>query len=211
VKNSYNPDAQGTLITNAYTQKGLVSAITSKSDIAIVDITSTRMLGAYGFLSSVFESFKRNKLSVDVVATSEVSVSVTLNKNVEMLYGAQKSPSNQEWAESIQDVGLRGVIEDLSDVASLDVKAERSIVTLIANVQESSNVMAVVFQVLTALDVQVEMISQGASKVNISIVVPGDREKEVIKALHSCFFEDSCIVPMQSPYRELVEQVEQSA
>ena len=53
VKNSYNPEAEGTLITGDYTQKGLVSAITSKSDIAVVDITSTRMLGAYGFLSKV--------------------------------------------------------------------------------------------------------------------------------------------------------------
>ena len=52
-------------------------------------------------------------------------------------------------------------------------------------------------QVFTALELQVEMISQGASKVNISFVVPGEREKEVIQALHSCFFEDKCIVPMR--------------
>jgi len=56
--------------------------------------------------------------------------------------------------------------------------------------------MAVVFQVMSALDVQVEMLSQGASKVNISLVVPGEREKEVIQALHACFFEDACLVPM---------------
>jgi len=204
VKNSYNPEAEGTLITGDYTQKGLVSAITSKSDIAVVDITSTRMLGAYGFLSKVFESFSRNKLSVDVVATSEVSVSLTLNKNLEMLYGAQKTPSNQEWAMGVQDAGLRGVIEDLSEISDIAIKPSKSIVTLIANVEESSNVLAVVFQVLTALGVQVDMISQGASKVNISLVVPGDKEKAVIKALHSCFFEDCCIVPIQNPYEELL-------
>ena len=61
---------------------------------------------------------------------------------------------------------------------------------------QSSNVMAVVFQVMSALGVQVEMLSQGASKVNISIVVPGERETEVIQALHACFFEDACLVPM---------------
>ena len=55
-------------------------------------------------------------------------------------------------------------------------------------------------------DLQVEMLSQGASKVNISLVVPGEREKEVIQALHACFFEDMCMVPMRSPYEELVEQ-----
>ena len=90
VKNSYNPSAEGTLITadnddasrktGGGKPRGLVSAITSKSDIVLIDIASTRMLGAFGFLAHVFNSFKRHKLSVDVVATSEVSVSLTLNK-----------------------------------------------------------------------------------------------------------------------------------
>ena len=84
-------------------------------------------------------------------------------------------------------------------MAKIDVKGGRSIVTLIANVKESSAVLAVVFQVLRELDVQVEMLSQGASKVNISFIVPGDREKEVIQALHGCFFEDQCIVGMGPP------------
>ena len=56
--------------------------------------------------------------------------------------------------------------------------------------------LTTVFEVLSALGVQVEMISQGASKVNISLVIPGDREKEVIQALHACFFEGECLVPM---------------
>jgi aspartate kinase len=204
VKNSYNPSAPGTLITADWTAKGLVSAITSKSEICVVDVTSTRMLGAYGFLATVFDSFKRHKLSVDVVATSEVSVSLTLNKQVSVLSKVQSGPLNKLWARShIGDEGLCGVVEDLSDIADIQLKEGRSIVTLIANVQQSSNVLAVVFQVMSALGVQVEMISQGASKVNISLIVPGDREKEVIQALHACFFEDSCMVPMSSPYEEL--------
>ena len=196
VKNSYNPRAEGTLITADFTNKGLVSAITAKSNIAVVDISSTRMLGAYGFLSKVFDSFKNRKLSVDVVATSEVSVSLTLNKNIDILTKAQQTPSNEEWALGVEDEALRGVIEDLSDVATIGVKGGRSIVTLIANVKESSSVLTTVFEVLSALGVQVEMISQGASKVNISLVIPGDREKEVIQALHACFFEGECLVPM---------------
>jgi hypothetical protein len=133
---------------------------------------------------------------------------------------------NKLAARAIEDDGLRGVLDDLNDVAEVSVKGgrsrsphphanhpmphrtppptasyhpraapRRSIVTLIANVPESSSVMAVVFQVMAALEVQVEMISQGASKVNISFVVPGEREIEVIQALHACFFEDQCIVP----------------
>jgi aspartate kinase len=190
VKNSYNPTAPGTLINGDSTPRGLVSAITSKSDIILVDITSTRMLGAIGFLAHVFKSFERRKLSVDVVATSEVSVSLTLNRRIDI-------KRKKEGPLDVEDESLRGVIGDLCDVAEVDVKGGRSIVTLIANLAESSNVMAVVFQVMSALGVQVEMISQGASKVNISLVVPLEREVEVVRALHQCFFEDrQCIVPL---------------
>ena len=196
VKNSYNPEAAGTLITSDFTQKGPVSAITSKSEITVVDIQSTRMLGSYGFLSQVFESFKRHKLSVDVVATSEVSVSLTLNKPIEILSKVQEGPINQQWAANVQDNGLRSVIEDLDSCSTIDIKPGRSIITLIANVKESSSVMATVFEVLNEMGVQVEMISQGASKVNISLVIPGEHEKAVIKALHACFFEDACMVPL---------------
>ena len=101
VKNSYNPAAAGTLITADFTAKGLVSAITSKSDIVVVDIASTRMLGAYGFLSQVFESFKRRCISVDVVATSEVSVSLTLNRNFKL----SNKPLNQG-VDTIEDEAL---------------------------------------------------------------------------------------------------------
>lgn len=122
VKNSYNPRAEGTLITADFTNKGLVSAITSKSNVVMVDITSTRMLGAYGFLSKVFDSFKTHKLSVDVVATSEVSVSLTLNKNIEILTKVQEGPTNIDWAMGVEDEAMRSVIEDLSDVATIGVK-----------------------------------------------------------------------------------------
>ncbi len=169
-----------------------MSAITSRSDIVVVDIYSTRKLWNYGFLAEVFESFRRRRLSVDLVATSEVSVSLTLNKNVDILSPSQSTPSNRAWAEACEDEGLRGVIEDLSDIADIELKPSRSIITLIANVEQSSNVIGTAFNVLTALGIQVEMLSQGASKVNISLVVPGDKEKEVIMALHKCFFEDEC-------------------
>ena len=133
-------------------------------------------------------------------------MSLTLNKGgVQVLNkpdvdGPCDPLSGELCADDIFDEGLKGVFNDLVEVADLQIKENRAIVTLIANVQESSNVMAVVFQVLSALGVQAEMISQGASKVNISVVVPG----EVIQALHACFFEDCCLVPMRSPYEELV-------
>ena len=84
VKNSYNPQHPGTVIAAEPAARerapddGLV-AITSKDDVTLVDVVSTRMLGAHGFLARVFDTFARRELSVDVVATSEVSVSLTLD------------------------------------------------------------------------------------------------------------------------------------
>lgn len=71
----------------------------------------------------------------------------------------------------------------------MTLSSGHSIITLIANVEQSSNVMALVFAVMASLGVQVEMLSQGASKVNISLVVPTESEVEAIQALHACFFE----------------------
>ena len=80
VKNSYNRAAPGTVISQARDMAhALVTSIVIKSNVTLVDVSSTRMLGQYGFLSKVFGIFAANKISVDVVATSEVSVSLTLD------------------------------------------------------------------------------------------------------------------------------------
>ena len=168
----------------------------------LVDITSTRMLGAYGFLARVFNCFDKNKLSIDVIASSEVSVSLTLNKRLEVKRkerdagGLVQDPAKQARDPSGSTV-LDAVVEELSEVASVELTSGHAIITLIANVEQSSAVMATVFGVLKELGVQVEMLSQGASKVNISFIIPGDKEKDVVKALHACFFEDTCLVPME--------------
>ncbi|KAG8459880.1 hypothetical protein KFE25_010929 [Diacronema lutheri] len=183
VMNSYNPTAQGTLITRQKAEQPLVSAITSKSGVQMVDITSTRMLGQYGFLAQVFKTFETHKLSVDVIASSEVSVSLTLNKKIEL-------PKLERDGFAKGSHELNAIVRDLSLCADVRVTSGHSIVTLIADVKRSSSVMAVVFSVMARLGIQVEMMSQGASKVNISLVVPEEREKEAVSALHKCFFED---------------------
>lgn len=191
VMNSYNPAAKGTLITRHKEVQPLVSAITSKSGVQMVDITSTRMLGQYGFLAQVFKTFEAHKLSVDVIASSEVSVSLTLNKKMEL--------PKLERGDDKTSHELNPIVRDLSQCADVTVTSGHSIVTLIADVKRSSSVMAVVFSVMARLGIQVEMISQGASKVNISLVVPEAREKEVVSALHRCFFEgQQCGVTINS-------------
>ena len=85
VKNSYNPSAVGTVIQDKRDKSNtLVTAITSKSDVKIIDVVSTRMLGQYGFLSKVFTTFEECGISVDVVASSDVSLSMTLDKSTEV-------------------------------------------------------------------------------------------------------------------------------
>jgi aspartate kinase len=191
VKNSYNPSAQGTLITRSHSSQPLVSAITSKTGVQMVDIVSTRMLGQYGFLATVFTAFETHKLSVDVIASSEVSVSLTLNKKVEL--------PRKERGVAVQSAELDAIAKSLSAVAEVRVTTGHSIITLIADVRRSSSVMAIVFEVMARLGIQVEMMSQGASKVNISLVVPEATERVAVAALHKCFFEDANALNVPSP------------
>jgi aspartate kinase len=157
-----------------------VTAITYKKGITVLDISSTQMLGAYGFLARVFGTFEKHKLSVDVLASSEVSVSLTLDKK--------------------QDVSeINALIEDLEDCADITRKDNMSILTLITDVNKSSEVLATVFRVFSQQDIKVEMMSQGASKVNISFIIRSDCLEDAINQLHSCFFDGECVV---EPYTE---------
>lgn len=175
VKNSYNPSHEGTVIQRRESQGRLVTAITCKRDVTLLDIVSTRMLGAYGFLSTVFRSFEKHKLSVDVLASSEVSVSLTLDKK-------QKISQQSE------------ILGDLSKFAEVSLKQKRAILTLIADVDRSSDVLATVFRVFATRGIKVEMLSQGASKVNIRFVLHKEQLVDAMIHLHKCFFEDRCIV-----------------
>jgi aspartate kinase len=168
VKNSYNVDAPGTRVVAALEKKtGPVRAITSRKNVILVDIVSTRMLGQYGFLEGVFSAFARHQLSVDMVATSEVSVSLTLD--------AARS--------------LEALKKDLSRIASVEIRTGRAIVTIIGDVRRSSEILARAFRTCEILGAPVQMVSQGASKVNISFIVNDTEAGEVVRALHGDFFD----------------------
>lgn len=176
VKNSYNPGAKGTVIGKRDgPAPRLVTAITCKRGIQLLDIESTQMLGAYGFLANVFRDLEQNRLSVDVLASSEVSVSLTLDKK-----------------QKIDNVDH--AVAKLSEYANVKVKKDRAILTLITDVERSSEVLATAFRVFDTCGIKVEMMSQGASKVNISFVLKNDQIDEAITNLHKCFFEDKCVV-----------------
>ncbi|CAL0323316.1 unnamed protein product [Lupinus luteus] len=177
VKNSYNPKAPGTLISRERDlSKAVLTSIVLKRNVTMLDIVSTRMLGQYGFLAKVFSTFEDLGISVDVVATSEVSISLTLD------------PSKL-WSRELIQQELDFVVEELEKIAKVKLLQNRSIISLIGNVQRSSLILEKAFHVLHTLGVTVQMISQGASKVNISLVVNDSESEQCVRALHSAFFE----------------------
>lgn len=177
VKNSYNRQAPGTLITKTRDMsKAVLTSIVLKQNVTMLDIVSTRMLGQFGFLAKVFSIFEDLGISVDVVATSEVSISLTLD------------PSKL-WSRELIQQELDHVVEELEKIAVVDLLQHRSIISLIGNVQRSSLILEKVFHVLQSKGVNVQMISQGASKVNISLIVNDSEAEQCVKALHRSFFE----------------------
>lgn len=186
VKNSYNPKAPGTLITKKREMdKVVLTSIVLKSNVTMLDIVSTRMLGQYGFLARVFAIFEDLGISVDCVATSEVSVSVSLD------------PS-KIWSRELIQQELDNVVEELEKIAIVHLLQQRAIISLIGNVQRSSLIVEKTFHVLRKSGINVQMISQGASKVNMSLIVNDSEAKAIIEALHQAFFEDNFLTQVEA-------------
>jgi aspartate kinase len=118
----------------------------------------------------VFSAFEDSKISVDVVASSDVSLSITLDNK-------QAMKGNEE-----------ELLNKLRQFADVTVLEERAIISIICNLDRSSEVMARAFMVAHKLGMTVEMLSQGASKVNISFVIPMKFRDALIRALHEEFF-----------------------
>ena len=168
VKNSYNPEAPGTRIVLSLTEKvNPIQAITFRKNVTLVDIVSSHMLGQFGFLAEVFSCFAKFGLSVDMVATSEVSISITLDTAYD----------------------LSGLQKELSKIANVDINSGKAIVTIIGDISRSSEILARSFRICELLGVPVQMVSQGASKVNISFIVDDREAAEVVKGLHTDFFD----------------------
>lgn len=165
VLNSRNPAARGTLITFD-APKRPVTAIAGKSSVTLVKVRSPRMLLTEGFMRELFGIFERHKISVDVVATSEVSVSVTVDD-----------------ASRLEEVV--GELRQLGDVA---IDQNRGIVALVgAALSESGGAMS---RALAAIgDTRLHMLSLSATGINLTMVVDGDEVNPLMQRLHAEFFE----------------------
>ena len=166
VLNSRNPKCEGTLIVSrAPHSSSIFKAIAAKKRITIVDVVATRMLMAHGYLRQIFEIFDKHRCAVDVVSTSEVSVSLTVDSN-----------------EAIPDIAA-----DLEAIADVKYSGRKAIVCLVGeNIREKAGVAAQVFSALE--DINVRMISQGASEINITFVIDEADVPEAVRRLHKRFF-----------------------
>ncbi|MEN8764931.1 MAG: aspartate kinase [Wenyingzhuangia sp.] len=164
LKNTFEPDAPGTIIKNCEVPSG-VRAIAAKDGITAIKIKSYRMLMAYGFLKGVFEVFEKYKTSIDMITTSEVAVSVT-----------------------IDDVSrLDEIVSELEEIGSVVVDSDLSIVCLAGDFASKRTGAAV--PVLSSLsDIPIRMISYGGSDYNVSLVVKTEDKKQALVALNKGVF-----------------------
>ena len=168
VLNSRNLKNEGTQITARPPRcSNIFKAIAVKKRITIVDIVAARMLMAHGFLRSVFEVFDRHRCPIDVVSTSEVSVSLTVDSNEQ----------------------IPAIAADLQKLADVKYAGRKAIICLVGEtLRNTPGVAAKVFG--TIPDVNMHMISQGASEINITFVIDEEDVEKTVQRLHNVFFSE---------------------
>jgi aspartate kinase len=167
VLNSMEPHKKGTLIRsdNEVSENG-VRAISFKENIMVINVFSMKMLNSFGFLTRLFEIFGKYGTSVDLISTSEVNVSLTVNS----------------------DNNLEAIISEISLFAVVSVSRDKSQVSVVGkNLKETKGLGKRIFGAIS--DHNITMISQGASDINISFVVNRSDLAEVVSSLHKEFFE----------------------
>ncbi len=166
VRHTQRPDGHFTSIRSEVSTGRSVTALASRGKTTVLTVTSTRMLQQSGFLARLFDAFARHRISVDLIATAEVSVSLTVDTGT----------------------SLKSLIAELSGFAKVQVAEGRAIVAIVGERLKQTPGLAAC--ILTALGtINVEMISMGASELNLSLVVREDEAPEALRRLHAALFE----------------------
>ncbi|MFA9390102.1 MAG: aspartate kinase [Prolixibacteraceae bacterium] len=166
LKNTMNPTDPGTLISNDKTISGL-KAVAAKDQITAIKIRSDRMLMAYGFLRKVFEVFERYKTSIDMITTSEVAISITIDNNK----------------------NLEKIVEELKTLGDVEVDTDQTIVCVVGDMISEEKVFSKhVFEALEGIPVR--MISFGGSRYNVSILINSEFKKETLQKLSNHLFKN---------------------
>lgn len=168
VKNTANPSHPGTRILAESPQSTTtVKAISIKKNVWLINIYSLRMLDAFGFLAKIFDIFSRHQVIVDMVSTSEVSVTVTVDAG-----------------QNIQPV-----VKELGEFAQVRVDKDVSIICLVGEgMKKGVGVAGSIFAVMAKENIPVEMISQGASDINLGFVVSQEHAQRAVERLHEVLF-----------------------
>jgi len=166
VCNSHAPGEKGTMVLRESGEApNKIKSIAHKIGITIVRISSARMLGSYGFMSALFQVFERYRTVIDVISTSEVSVALTLDNTA----------------------SLENIVNELKRLGEVEVESNFAVVCVVGEgLRESSGLAAKIFSTLE--DINISLISHGASSVNMTFVVKETNVGEVISRLHSEFF-----------------------
>jgi aspartate kinase len=142
-----------------------VKAVAAKDGILAINIKSSRMLLAYGFLRKIFEVFEKYRTSIDMITTSEVAVSVTI----------ENTPH------------LKDIVKELEPFGSIEVEDNHTIVSIVGNeIAETKDVLSKLFSSLS--DIPVRMVSYGGSKHNISLLVPSSFKTRTLQLLNHGLF-----------------------
>ena len=163
LKNTNLPEAEGTLISNRITGEG-IKAIAAKDGITAIKIKSERMLLAHGFLKKIFEIFEKYETAIDMITTSEIAVSLTIDDNTY----------------------LTEITSELLKFAQVEVEENRSIVCLVGNNIIYHKTTPQIFQILQ--DVNVRMVAYGGSNNNISLLVNAEDKEHTLRSLNHYAF-----------------------
>lgn len=162
--NTMEPEAAGTTIAEDAQSTG-VKAVAAKDGIIAINIKSSRMLLAYGFLRKVFEVFERYRTPIDMITTSEVAVSVTIDS----------------------DIHLKQIVKELEPFGSVEVETDHTIVSVVGNeIAETPEVLKKLFDAISKIPVR--MVSYGGSRHNISLLIGSQYKKEALQLINSGVF-----------------------
>jgi len=166
ILNSRRPEVEGTrIISEPVPSKNVFKSIACKAKVIVLSIRSTRMFMAHGFMRRIFEIFDRYQTPVDMVATSEVSVSLTVD----------------------QSEHLGAIVGDLQEFSEVTVEENQAIICMVGeNIRYTPGVVVRVFKALGGINVR--MVSQGASALNLGFVVAGEDLAGAVRNLHNEFF-----------------------
>ena len=162
--NTMQPDAKGTIIQEKASSVG-VKAVAAKDNITAIRIKSSRMLLAYGFLRKIFEVFEKYRTPIDMITTSEVAVSITIDHSIY----------------------LKEILKELEPFGTIEVDQNQTIISVVGNeISKTEDMVKKLFG--SIMNIPVRMVSYGGSPHNISLLVPAEYKTQILQQLNKGMF-----------------------